>query len=664
MCKITSTFIIISITAFFFTCSSTVTDNAGNDKDEVTYKGATVTQSVFDLPDCNNNTEGQLFYTLDTEEFHYCDGFSYTIIDLTGPEGPTGEQGSNGISINWLGSLPSAPISPNLNDAYYNTTDGIAYVWDGDTWEKLSQDGADGSDSMPYVLYTTPFNTEKGILETSNVKVVFNKTVDTSTVVLDTTFSVSDSQGESIAGTISWDSGSRILTFNPTEIFPNKEKIYINMSQDISDSDGNLIGYSHAFYFTTIGWGIHEIIQGDEGSAHSPQIAFDNFGNAIAVWIQNSNSTRDSIRANRYVAGIGWGTAQQIENNSGDAKTPRIAVDSSGNAIVIWCQSNGAKDLLWANYYAAGIGWDPFAAELIQSDLEGNASNPEITIDNSGNAFAVWYQTHGNPNKVWANRYRVSFGWQTAEYIENVIKSEGESIPHIDTDSTGNAIAVWRSYDGTKNNIRANRFVVGEGWETAEFIENNDSSATEPRIVFDSNDNAIAVWRSIDGKIWANRYIGGEIGIGWGTPEIIHVGTGPADFDITIDSSNNAIMVWSQENGTDIWANRFEVVAGWGTAELIDNVDGGDPSAGMPKIAVDNSGNAIAIWSHNDGLKANIWANRYLVGLGWRTPVLIEDLNFATGLDPKIAFDSNDRAIAIWRESNGDGRWIFTRWFE
>src|SRR5690554_274580 len=71
-------------------------------------------------------------------------------IGNTGPAGPAGPQGSagvngtNGISIDWLGNYSSAPISPGLNQAYYNSTDGVSYIWDGTTWQIIAQDGTGG----------------------------------------------------------------------------------------------------------------------------------------------------------------------------------------------------------------------------------------------------------------------------------------------------------------------------------------------------------------------------------------------------------------------------------------------------------------------------------------------------------------------------------------
>lgn len=62
----------------------------------------------------------------------------------TGPAGSDGADGVDGVSIVWQGTLSSAPTSPQLNWAYYNETDGKAYIYDGSAWQVLAQDGTDG----------------------------------------------------------------------------------------------------------------------------------------------------------------------------------------------------------------------------------------------------------------------------------------------------------------------------------------------------------------------------------------------------------------------------------------------------------------------------------------------------------------------------------------
>ncbi|HPQ34173.1 MAG TPA: tail fiber domain-containing protein, partial [Tenuifilaceae bacterium] len=61
-----------------------------------------------------------------------------------GPKGDTGSQGLPGLPIDWLGEFESAPTSPSLNQAYYNTTDGISYVWTSEGWDVMAKDGIQG----------------------------------------------------------------------------------------------------------------------------------------------------------------------------------------------------------------------------------------------------------------------------------------------------------------------------------------------------------------------------------------------------------------------------------------------------------------------------------------------------------------------------------------
>ncbi|HOU73637.1 MAG TPA: hypothetical protein PLW22_02660, partial [Tenuifilum sp.] len=92
----------------------------------------------------SNPSINQAYYNSTEKKSYVYNGVGWDIIaqdGAIGPQGPQGEQGPqgdpgvNGISVQWLGSLASAPGSPQLNQAYYNTTSKISYIWDGDTWE-------------------------------------------------------------------------------------------------------------------------------------------------------------------------------------------------------------------------------------------------------------------------------------------------------------------------------------------------------------------------------------------------------------------------------------------------------------------------------------------------------------------------------------------------
>jgi len=63
-----------------------------------------------------------------------------------GTNGKDGEDGNDGVSINWRGNYSDSRDidNPQYLDAYFNTTDGCSYIWNGYSWELLVQKGADG----------------------------------------------------------------------------------------------------------------------------------------------------------------------------------------------------------------------------------------------------------------------------------------------------------------------------------------------------------------------------------------------------------------------------------------------------------------------------------------------------------------------------------------
>jgi len=64
---------------------------------------------------------------------YFCDGIDWRLIAQDGTDG------TDGVSIVWLGSFDTAPSSPELNQAYFNNTDGNSYIYNGTAWVILVQ---------------------------------------------------------------------------------------------------------------------------------------------------------------------------------------------------------------------------------------------------------------------------------------------------------------------------------------------------------------------------------------------------------------------------------------------------------------------------------------------------------------------------------------------
>jgi len=493
------------------------------------------------------------------------------------------------------------------------------------------------------VSSTSPADAATAVARNSPITATFSEDIFAVTVNA-TSFTLTSPTTGNVAGSVTFDGASNVATFAPGNVLAMLAPYTATLSTAITDLSGNALSTAFSWSFTTEdgSWGSAELIESDNaGHTFDPQIAFDNNGNALAVWEQY-DGTRNSIWANRF-DGTNWGSAVLIEtDNTGSALVPQIAMDSNGNALAVWSQFYGTRDSIWANRFD-GTNWG--SAELIESDNAGHARDPQIAMDSNGNALAVWEQFDG----IWANRFDGT-NWGSAALIDSDNAGDA-SDPQIAMDSNGNALAVWQQYDGIRNNIWANHF-DGTSWGSAALIETGAGSARDPQIAFDNNGNALAVWRQNDGtrnSIWANRFGGTS----WGSAALIDSDNARNALDpqIAFDNNGNALAVWQQYDGirNNIWANRFGGTS-WGSAELIESDNAGH--AFYPQIAMDSNGNALAVWQQFDGTRNNIWANRF-DGTNWGNAALIESDNAGGARDPQIAFDNNGNALAVWRQNDG-----------
>ncbi len=408
-------------------------------------------------------------------------------------------------------------------------------------------------------------------------------------------------------------------------------------------------------------WGTAVLIETDNtGDASRPQVAMDVNGNALAVWRQ-FDGTRDNIMANRYDVNTGWGMATLIEtDNTVDSSSPQVAMDVNGNALAVWIQFDGTRFNIMANRYDVNTGWG--MATLIETDNTGDASSPQVAMDVNGNALAVWNQYDGTRDSIMANRYDVNTGWGMATLIETDNTGNANN-PQVAIDVNGNGLAVWQQFDGTRDNIMANRYDVNTGWGMATLIEtDNTGNANNPQVAIDVNGNGLAVWQQFDGtrdNIMANRY---DVNTGWGMATLIETdNAGDADDpQVAFDASGNALAVWNQFDGTEdsIMANRYDVNTGWGMATLIETDNAG--GAYQSQVAFAANGNALAVWNQFDGLADSIWANRYDAQTGWGTAALIETDNVNENSRPQVAIDVNGNGLAVWQQFDGTGNNIWS----
>ncbi len=513
--------------------------------------------------------------------------------------------------------------------------------------------------TAPSVSSTLPANAATVVARNSNITASFDEDMFASTVDVNS-FTLTNSAAGNIDGNVGFDGVSNIATFAPSGELALLASYTATLTTAITDLSGNALVADYSWSFTTADgtWGTPSLIESDNaGNASMQQLAFDNNGNAIAIWSQN-DGTRWNVWTNRF-DGSSWATSELLEvDNVGDAVDPQIAFDNSGNAIAVWAQDDGLRRNIWANHFD-GSSWG--TPEMIETDDTGPADLPQIAFDDNGNAIAVWMQMDSARWSIWANRFDGA-SWGGAALVETIDTGEARD-PQIAFDKNGKAIVVWAQNDGTRSNIRASLFSSGS-WGGSTLIESDDAGdAEEPQIAFDNAGNALAIWQQFDGvryNVWTNRFDGSS----WGTASLIENDDSgfAGGAQIAIDGNGNAIAVWSQHDGTRLnaWANHYDG-SGWTGAVLIEADDSADAS--NTQITFDSNGNALAIWYQDTGIRSDVWVNRF-DGVSWGGASLIESDDTGSAGNPQIAVDNNGNAFAIWDQSDGTRYNILVNRFE
>jgi hypothetical protein len=213
-------------------------------------------------------------------------------------------------------------------------------------------------------------------------------------------------------------------------------------------------------YTPGLGWGTAELIEADEATiVRSARLTVGSTGDAFVIWGQDGAEYED-VWSTRF-SGSAWGTPERIDGfDGGDTVQADVAVDGMGIAHAVWSQSDVDFRNIWASQYTRGSGWG--ASELIESPNEdpaedADATTPRVAVNTAGNAFVVWRQTFDDWGSIWSNHLDPDTGWMTAELIEP--DARAAKSPKIAVDENRHAHALWlHSFATSIDWVRTNRF--------------------------------------------------------------------------------------------------------------------------------------------------------------------------------------------------------------
>jgi hypothetical protein len=304
-------------------------------------------------------------------------------------------------------------------------------------------------------------------------------------------------------------------------------------------------------------WSPMERLEVLPGTLNAPEVLVDDFGVVTAAWAQVGTSSLN-VWVSRYVPGAGWSEAEVLMEEEGNAE-PALAGDTRGSVILVmqhFCPGFGF--CIAASIYRDALRWTE--PQVINPGVVTRSQHARVAMSANGDAVVVWEEFDGQSSDVWTSRWSPSEDWSEPVLLET---QPGDAAnPQVTIDDAGNALAVWSQHDGVRRVIMASRFVLDEGWSAPEPIDRyGDDDANQVRLAMDRMGNAIAVWtQALDGedRLWANRFSPKQE---WADPvRIDGDATAAALGRVALDGRGRAFVIWMQRfsSSWEIWVRRFD----------------------------------------------------------------------------------------------------------
>jgi PKD domain len=367
-----------------------------------------------------------------------------------------------------------------------------------------------------------------------------------------------------------------------------------------------------------------QISQGDR--ALGPELAINSSGDALVVWDQEVGAVCPTMPANPSCMHIvelaerpsttsPWQAPIEL-NRPGIGARPRPAINASGDAAVIWVHDIGVPRVLQATYRRGPTGEWPNPNDLSEYVL--GVTNHEVALTDTGTAYVTWAE---RTDSGVAARYEVRTAgiWGAAKKLsDNVIGG-----PALFAQSPDFAGAAWAEpgqiVEADIPDLRSRTAVEPTPGTTP--TGDPDLSGG---IVFPATGPSGAVVEGVLGP----------------TVEVLGAARDSAGPRVA-----GSVAVWVAPSGVQA-SDGNSVDGTWSVPVTLAR----DAGASGPQIAIDPKRNAVAVWISGAGtVQASIRsaATRVL----W-TPAVT--LSGAGASSPRVHIDAGGNAVAVWNRTAGD----------
>ena len=301
------------------------------------------------------------------------------------------------------------------------------------------------------------------------------------------------------------------------------------------------------------------------GSQKHPDVAIGGNGHAMAVW-ESPKPGGTRISGLRYGAdGFPISGEYELGNQWGKNQSPKVAMDASGNTLVVWVATNADSGRTIVgqryNHFGVEVG-SMFEVTPFPTDpfIDLGAHKPEVSMDANGNALVVWSwgELGWESDEIYGQRYDSTGAPVGSEFLVTSELGYQKGAPVLDMNASGNVMVVWGQYDVIDGGraLYARRFdntgaPIGNDFKLTE----NDNGASYA-VAMDVAGNAVLIWTSWywpgygvpQHQIFGQRYDVAGMPVG---PEFLVNAQPSEDFTgskVDMDDDGNFVVTWKSQD--------------------------------------------------------------------------------------------------------------------
>ncbi|HEX7401937.1 MAG TPA: T9SS type A sorting domain-containing protein, partial [candidate division Zixibacteria bacterium] len=442
--------------------------------------------------------------------------------------------------------------------------------------------------------------------------------------------------------------------------------------------------YAQKYSFAGSGLGPNFRVDDASPSDQSePDVARDYSGRFAISWKDDRNGADGDVLLQKYdSSGTTVGSIIQVNDDaSGMAqRTASVAMDSSGNLVLVWQDYRNAGELdFLADIYAQRLNWSGFLGSNFKVNADTASAyqlSPVVTTNGHNDFVIAWEDWRNNltGKDVYAAAYNSSGTALGSNFKVGTYAADGEETsPDVAMNRHSNFVVTWNvlfgGYSGGDYDIYAQRFSFPNLPSDSSFRVNDDGGSDyqfSPATAMDSAGDFVIVW--VDNRsgyywdVFAQRY--GPSGSALGSN--FEVTSDPPSATqnwprVAMSASGGFVVVWEddRDGDEDIYAQRYN---GAGVAQdsnfKVNNSSAlGDQK--KPDVTRDYAGNFVIVWQDERSystLGTEIYCRRYdSSGSPLEEDFRVnDDGGKAEQSNPQVASDSAGNFVVTWQDYRND----------